>query len=65
MSFPVTRPRRLRRSEAIRSLARETRLSAHGFIYPMFVCPGKNVRNPIASMPGVVGSPGTELEFAL
>ncbi|HEV7967310.1 MAG TPA: porphobilinogen synthase [Candidatus Acidoferrales bacterium] len=53
MSFPVTRPRRLRRSEAIRSLARETRLSAHGFIYPMFVCPGKNVRNPIASMPGV------------
>ena len=53
MSFPVTRPRRLRRSEAIRSLARETRLSAQGFIYPMFVCPGKNVRNPIASMPGV------------
>ncbi len=53
MSFPVTRPRRLRRSEAIRSLARETRLSTHGFIYPMFVCPGKNVRNPIGSMPGV------------
>ena len=48
MSFPVTRPRRLRRSEAIRSLARETRLSTQGFIYPMFVCPGKNVRNPIA-----------------
>ncbi len=53
MSFPVTRPRRLRRNEAIRSLARETRLSTHGFIYPMFVCPGKNVRNPISSMPGV------------
>ncbi len=53
MSFPVTRPRRLRRSEAIRSLARETRLSTHGFIYPMFVCPGEKVRNPIASMPGV------------
>jgi len=53
MSFPVTRPRRLRRNEAMRSLARETRLSTHGFIYPMFVCPGKNVRNPIASMPGV------------
>jgi porphobilinogen synthase len=53
MSFPVTRPRRLRRSEAIRSLARETRLSAQGFIYPMFVCPGKKIRNPIASMPGV------------
>src|SRR5579862_3165870 len=53
MSFPVTRPRRLRRSEAIRSLARETRLSTHGFIYPMFVCPGSKVRNPIPSMPGV------------
>ena len=53
MKFPVTRPRRLRRNEAIRSLARETRLSTHGFIYPMFVCPGENVRNPIPSMPGV------------
>jgi len=53
MSFPVTRPRRLRRNAIIRSLARETRLSTHGFIYPMFVCPGQNVRNPIASMPGV------------
>ncbi len=53
MRFPVTRPRRLRRSEAIRSLARETRLSTHGFVYPMFVCPGTNVRNEIRSMPGV------------
>ena len=53
MSFPINRPRRLRRSEAIRSLARETRLSTHGFVYPMFVCPGKNVRKPISSMPGV------------
>jgi porphobilinogen synthase len=53
MNFPVVRPRRLRRSEAIRSLARETRLSTEGFIYPMFVCPGKNVRNSISSMPGI------------
>jgi porphobilinogen synthase len=53
MSFPTTRPRRLRRSEAIRSLARETRLSTQGFVYPMFVCPGQNVRKPISSMPGV------------
>jgi len=53
MSFPIQRPRRLRRSEAIRSLARETQLSTHGFIYPMFVCPGQNVRKPITSMPGV------------
>jgi porphobilinogen synthase len=53
MSFPTKRPRRLRRSEAIRSLARETRLSTHGFVYPMFVCPGQTVRKPISSMPGV------------
>jgi porphobilinogen synthase len=53
MTFPITRPRRLRRNEAIRSLARENRLSTHGFIYPMFVCPGTGVRNPISSMPGV------------
>ena len=54
MSFPASRPRRMRRSEGIRSLARETRLSVQSFVYPMFVCPGKcRVRNPIASMPGV------------
>jgi len=53
MSFPVVRPRRLRRSEAIRSLSRETRLSTQGLLYPMFVCPGRGVRNPIGSMPGV------------
>ena len=53
MSFPVERPRRLRRNEAIRAMVRETRLSTSGLIYPMFVCPGKGVRNPIASMPGV------------
>ena len=53
MIFPVVRPRRLRRSEAIRSLSRETRLSTQGLLYPMFVCPGRGVRNPIGSMPGV------------
>ena len=52
MSFPVHRPRRLRRTEALRSLVRETRLGTAGFVYPMFVCPGKNVRNEISSMPG-------------
>ena len=52
MSFPVHRPRRLRRSEGLRSLVRETRLGTAGFVYPMFVCPGKNVRNEISSMPG-------------
>jgi porphobilinogen synthase len=53
MSFPVNRPRRLRRSEALRGLVRETRLSTAGFIYPLFVCPGANVRQEVSSMPGV------------
>ena len=53
MSFPTHRPRRLRRSEALRGLVRETRLSAAGFIYPMFVCPGEKVRKEVSSMPGV------------
>jgi porphobilinogen synthase len=51
--FPVQRPRRLRRTEAIRSMVRETRLSTRGFIYPMFVGPGSGVRVEIGSMPGV------------
>jgi porphobilinogen synthase len=53
MSFPTHRPRRLRRSEAIRSLVQETRLTAAGLIYPMFVCPGTKVRQEVSSMPGV------------
>lgn len=53
MSFPVHRPRRLRRTEKLRGLVRENRLSTAGFIYPMFVCPGTKVRNEVSSMPGV------------
>ena len=53
MSFPVHRPRRLRKTELLRGLVRETRLSAANFIYPMFVCPGSNVRQEVNSMPGV------------
>jgi len=53
MSFPIDRPRRLRRTEALRGLVRETRLSAAGFIYPMFVCPGNRVRKEVSSMPGI------------
>jgi porphobilinogen synthase len=53
MSFPIDRPRRLRRTEALRGLVRETRLSAAGFIYPMFVCPGSKVRKEVSSMPGI------------
>jgi porphobilinogen synthase len=53
MSFPTHRPRRLRRSEALRDLVRETRLTASGLIYPMFVCPGTKVRQEVSSMPGI------------
>jgi len=53
MSFPTHRPRRLRRSEALRGLVRETRLTTTGLIYPMFVCPGTKVRQEVGSMPGV------------
>jgi len=53
MSFPTHRPRRLRRTEALRGLVRETRLTSAGFIYPMFVCPGTKVRREVSSMPGI------------
>jgi porphobilinogen synthase len=53
MSFPTHRGRRLRRTEALRGLVRETRLSAAGLIYPMFVCPGQKVRQEVSSMPGI------------
>jgi len=53
MAFPIDRPRRLRRNEAMRSFVRETRLSPEGFVYPLFVCPGEGVRKAIGSMPGV------------
>jgi porphobilinogen synthase len=53
MNFPVTRMRRLRRTEALRSLVRETRLHPGALIYPLFICPGEGVRKPISSMPGV------------
>ena len=53
MSFPVHRPRRLRKTEILRGLVRETRLSAASFIYPMFVCAGTSIRQEVSSMPGV------------
>jgi porphobilinogen synthase len=53
MAFPVTRLRRLRQNEALRSMVRETRLTPESLVYPMFVCPGEGVRKPIGSMPGV------------
>ena len=53
MTFPVHRPRRLRRTEALRGLVRETRLTTNGLVYPMFACPGKNIRKEVSSMPGI------------
>ena len=53
MSFPQTRPRRLRRSPALRRMVRETQLSVDDFIYPMFITEGEGVRNPVSSMPEV------------
>ncbi len=52
MAFPTHRPRRLRRSEAIRTLVRETRLTARSLVFPLFVCPGSKVKDEIKSMPG-------------
>jgi porphobilinogen synthase len=49
----IHRPRRLRRSDAIRSLVRETRLAPENFVLPLFACPGTGVRREISSMPGV------------
>jgi len=53
MNFPATRMRRLRRTEALRSLVRETHLTPSALINPIFICPGEGVRREISSMPGV------------
>ena len=52
MAFPTTRLRRLRQSPVLRNMVRETILTRHDLVMPMFVCPGTNVNNPIKSMPG-------------
>ena len=53
MEFPIHRPRRLRRTENVRRMVRETRLSVDQLILPLFVVPGTDVANPVKSMPGV------------
>jgi porphobilinogen synthase len=52
MSYPASRPRRLRRTPALRALVRETVLNAKDFVFPLFIVPGRQVKQPIASMPG-------------
>ena len=51
--FPQARPRRLRRTETLRRMVRETRLSVDSLIYPVFVVPGADVQEEIPSMPGL------------
>ncbi|HSE83759.1 MAG TPA: porphobilinogen synthase [Thermodesulfobacteriota bacterium] len=51
--FPVYRPRRLRKNETVRNMVQETELSVRNFVYPMFVVPGKGIKEEINSMPGI------------
>ena len=53
LSPGARRPRRLRRTAALRDLVRETPLAPDDLVYPLFILPGRDVRNPVASMPGV------------
>jgi len=53
MPFPVQRPRRLRSSETIRRMVRETGLSVDDLIYPVFVTHGEGVARPVKAMPGI------------
>jgi porphobilinogen synthase len=52
MSFPEERPRRLRRTERMRAMVRETRVTPEHLVYPLFVAPGEGVRKEISSLPG-------------
>jgi len=52
MSFPEERPRRLRRTERMRAMVRETRVTPEHLVYPLFVAPGTGVRREISSLPG-------------
>jgi porphobilinogen synthase len=53
MAFPTNRQRRLRHSESLRTLVRETRLTPESLVYPLFICPGAGIRKEVRSMPGV------------
>ena len=60
-AFPEYRPRRLRRTPALRNLVRETRLAPSQLVLPLFVRPGSGVRQPVSSMPGVCQTSVDEL----
>lgn len=62
MTFlPLYRGRRMRRTEGLRGLVRETRLAPGQLVLPLFVCPGEGVREPVGSMPGVYRTSVDEL----
>jgi len=52
-TFPVTRLRRFRRTDSLRSLVRETRLDIRDFVLPLFACPGRGVEEPLEGLPGI------------
>ncbi len=52
-AFPITRLRRLRRTDALRALVRETRLDLDRFVMPLFACPGEGVVNPVEGLAGI------------
>ncbi len=69
MGFPEIRMRRLRSSDTVRRLVRETILSVDDLVYPLFVCPGENVKEPIVSMadcfhfsPDIIAAEAVEVE---
>jgi porphobilinogen synthase len=51
--FPLTRMRRLRRTAPLRSLVRETKLDIGDLVYPLFVCPGEDIEEPLEGLPGI------------
>jgi porphobilinogen synthase len=53
MAYPIDRPRRLRKTETLRALVRETQLDPADFMLPLFAVPGRGIKKPISSMPGV------------
>lgn len=65
MTIPFIRPRRLRVSAGVRTLVRETELSAADFVFPLFVVPGQGIKEEIASLPGIYHlSPDMAVELA-
>lgn len=53
MYYPVTRLRRLRKNQILREMVKETHLDVRSFIYPVFIVEGKNIKEPVKSMPGI------------